>query len=134
MRRREFLTAGAVSATVAVAAAARASAPLHAPQELRFSRDQFLAWRHEQFRVTAYGALRAHQATLVAVEDGPVHPGLQQFRVSFQGAAGLPTGLCLLEHAGGARFSLHLEAVPDAGATRASRGVLRRATFGLLED
>jgi hypothetical protein len=124
MHRRDFLTAGAASATIA----AGATPVWRAHDSTQFSRAQFRGWLNHNFHVTAHGALRASPATLVAVEDGPAHPRLEQFRVLFRGAASLPTGMCWLSHADGAQFALYLEAAPCA-----TNESLRRATFGLLE-
>jgi hypothetical protein len=128
MQRREFLTAGAASATLAVVGTQGAGAGWGRDVPAALSRAQFSGWMNQRFRILAQGTLRGHTATLVAVTDGPARPGLSQFRVSFRGASPLPSGLCLLEHAGGRCFLLHLE--PASGAEAST---LRHATFALLE-
>ncbi len=63
---------------------------------------------------------------LVAVEDGPSAPGLEQFHVLFRGTGAATTGFCRLRHDSRSVLSLHLEA-----AAGESQG-LARATFNLI--
>ena len=124
MRRREFLTVSAASATVAATGATL----LWKRRERQFSRSTFVAWLGQQFNVTQ-GAMPAASATLVAVEDSSArHTGVEQFSVLFQSATALPTGACWLAHADGTQFPLYLD--ESAGS---DPGSLRRATFSLLE-
>jgi hypothetical protein len=130
MRRREFLTfsaaSGAVAATGSAMGAAAALWDFQGTPPL--SRAGFLAYLNREFHVSSHGGVRAAVAAMVAVKDGPAHPGLEQFSVLFHGRTSLPTGLCWVTHADGTRFSLYLDDAPCMGA-----GTLRRATFSLLE-
>jgi len=129
MRRREFVTLGAASAAIAAAGAKAAPQPgrdTHEPVE--FGRARFQSLLTHRFNVSARGSLRAFPATLAAIEDGPAHPGLDQFSLLFRGTASLPQGLCWLSHANGTQFMLHLEV-----ASVSSDQECRRATFSLLQ-
>jgi len=125
MHRREFLaTTAASAAMLAVGVAGSADAwPCGASNG--FNRARFKSWLNREFRLGAQGAPRGFRATLMTVDDGPTHAGLEQFSIVFRGSTALPTGLCRLSPPDGAPFMLHLSGIPG--------GTLRRAHFSLLE-
>jgi hypothetical protein len=126
MQRRKFLTASAATATLmAVGKTGNTAGVSPTPATNGFSGARFRSWLNEEFRLTSGSSLRSSRATLVAVEDGPARPGLDQFSVVFRGSASLPTGLCWLSRADGTQFMLHLQGAPAA--------TLRHAHFSLLE-
>jgi hypothetical protein len=127
MHRREFLTVSAASAALAAVGGsgnATAASPAAEPGG-EFNRTRFRSWLNEEFRLTASDSLRGSRATLIAVEDGPAHAGLDQFSVVFRGGASLPRGLTWLSRSDGTLFLLDLNGAPT--------GTLRRAHFSLLE-
>jgi hypothetical protein len=132
MDRRVFLTTGAqAAAAVAIAAAAVQAhgaewpgAPHPAPA---FTRARFEAWLNSSFSVRRIGSLRSRPATLIAIKDGPRCAGLDQFELVFSGEGPPMSGLCELEHSGGERLHLHL----DAGRTERGSS-LTRAAFSLI--
>jgi hypothetical protein len=127
MHRRKFLTVSAASATLIVAgeSCTAMTAPAAAVPGGGFSRTLFRSWLNQEFRLIASNSLRGFRAVLTAVEDGPVHAGLDQFSVVFRGGASLPQGLVWLLHPNGTQFMLHLNGEPG--------NTLRRAHFCLLE-
>jgi hypothetical protein len=110
---------------VAVGKTGNAAGVWPTPAASGFSGARFRSWLNEEFRLTPGDSLRSSRATLVAVEDGPSHAGLEQFSLVFRGGASLPTGLCWLSRADGTQFMLHLQGAPAT--------TLRHAHFSLLE-
>lgn len=93
LSRRQFVIGGASSA---VAAAAVAPGAARAGYYAEFSRESFEALIGKQVYLISQNTLTWHRATLVDVEDGPVSPGVDQFRIVLLDAArsGFEGGTC----------------------------------------
>lgn len=131
MHRRDFLStstgaAAALAVTAQASAICEASPSGAAPAE-GLSRARFTAWLNTRFSVRPPGTMRSQRVTLVAVEDGPHAPGLEQFHVLFRGTGPAATGFCRLRHDTGSVLSLQLEGAGGAAALG-----LSRATFSLI--
>lgn len=132
MRRRSFMTA--VAGTAGAALTLQCSSRSEAHEWLSTSaggpavrRATFAAWLDSTFHVRAPGAVRSQRARLIAIEDGPLAAGLEQFHLVFEHSGSAPSGLCVLRHEGGAVLPLRLDSLASRGEANRSR-----ATFCLI--